>query len=292
MAAQPQDDEPSEPEEERHARIEQALEPDEAPVAAQELLVGVREALELLLLLPVRLDDADAREGLLRNRAEVGELRLDLLEPRVNGSAEVAHRQRHERQRDERDQGQSHVDREHQPDGDNEQEDGAHRIHQGRSDHHAHGAQVAGRAGHQVAGPVGLIEGQRQALEVPEEVVADVVLDVARRADDDPPHEEAEDAADDRHADGEQRVDEQLARGDAARQVVDRMLQNPGAGQLDTGRRQRADQADRDRASAPAHIRQQADDRGMHHQEYSGPLDRPNAIGPMVRYDPMCVFRS
>ena len=37
---------------------------------------------------------------------------------------------------------------------------------------------------------------KRQLLQMREEVVAHVVLDVARRADQDPPHQEAEDAAD------------------------------------------------------------------------------------------------
>ena len=49
-----------------------------------------------------------------------------------------------------------------------------------------------------------LIERERQALQMPEEVVADVVLDVARRADDDAAHQEAEHAADD--GDGDDRA--------------------------------------------------------------------------------------
>ena len=35
-----------------------------------------------------------------------------------------------------------------------------------------------------------------EPLQVRKEIVAEVVLDVARRADDDPPHDEAEEAAD------------------------------------------------------------------------------------------------
>ena len=52
--------------------------------------------------LPVRAHDAHAGQRLLHDRADVRQLRLDLLEPLVNGAAEVLHRERHERQRDER----------------------------------------------------------------------------------------------------------------------------------------------------------------------------------------------
>ena len=63
--------------------------------------------------------------------------------------------------------------------------------------------------------------GQRQLLQVREEVVPHVVLDVARRADEDPALQEQEHAAD--QADGEQQraVGGELAAGDPAGQIVD-----------------------------------------------------------------------
>ena len=67
---------------------------------------------------------------------------------------------------------------------------------------------------------------ERQRLQVREEVVPHVVLDVARRADENAPHQEPEHAADE--ADGEQQraVAEELRARDAARQVVDGVAQH------------------------------------------------------------------
>ena len=50
------------------------------------------------------------------------------------------------------------------------------RVHDRRADHHADGIQVVGGARHQVAGPMRLEVGERQLLEVREEVVAHVVF--------------------------------------------------------------------------------------------------------------------
>ena len=79
-AAEPQHQHRAEAEEERHAREEEALQRDQPAVAPQVLLVGAPEPLELGRLLPVGADDADARQRLLRDRADLGQLRLNLLE--------------------------------------------------------------------------------------------------------------------------------------------------------------------------------------------------------------------
>ncbi len=80
-----------------------------------------------------------------------------------------------------------------------------------------------------------LVVRQRQRLQVREEVVAHVVLDVARRADQDPPRPEAEDAAD--QADGQQfpGVEQQLAARHPGRQVVDRHSQHQRRRERDGG---------------------------------------------------------
>ena len=83
------------------------------PVAREVLGVRHAEALDLGRLLPVGADDADARERFLGDGADIGELRLDLLEAPVNRAAEDLHRDRHERQRDQRQERQPRVDRQH-----------------------------------------------------------------------------------------------------------------------------------------------------------------------------------
>ena len=60
------------------------------------------EAIDLGRFLPVGAHDADAGQRLLRHRADVRQLRLNLLEALVDRAAEVLHRDRHERQRDQR----------------------------------------------------------------------------------------------------------------------------------------------------------------------------------------------
>ena len=59
-AALPQNEQRAEPEEQRHAREEEALQRDQSAIAAQILDVRAMEALELMLLLSVGADDADA----------------------------------------------------------------------------------------------------------------------------------------------------------------------------------------------------------------------------------------
>ena len=113
-AAQPQHHERAQAEEEREARIEQALQADQPAVAAQELLVGPAEAGQLGLLLPVGAHDPDAGQRFLGHRRQLGQLGLDLLEAAMDRRAEALDRQRHERQRDQRHPGQPRVDRQHQ----------------------------------------------------------------------------------------------------------------------------------------------------------------------------------
>jgi hypothetical protein len=124
-------------------------------------------------------------------------------------------------------QGQPGVDGDHQAERDNEPEDRIRGIHHGRADHHPDRVQVVGGPRHQVAGPMRLEIRDRQLLQVREEVVAHVVLDVARHAREDPPHQEPENAADDRDPQQERAVQRELGDGDARRQIVDRKPENP-----------------------------------------------------------------
>ena len=130
-------------------------------------------------------------------------------------------------------------------------------IHDRRADHHAHGVQVVGRARHQVAGAVRLEIRERQRLQVREEVVAHVVLDVPRRADQDAAHEEPEHAAD--QADGEQQaaVLHQLGAGDAAGQIVDRVAEHPRRATGDAGRDDDAGEAEQEVAAVAENVAQQ-----------------------------------
>ncbi len=57
-------------------------------------------------------------------------------------------------------------------------DDGVCRIHDGRAKQLAHGVQIIGGAGHDVAGAVRVIEAERLPFQVAEEIVAQVELDL------------------------------------------------------------------------------------------------------------------
>ena len=264
-AAQPQHDQGADPEQEGQARVEEALQADQAAVAAQELGVGALEAGQLGLLLAVGADDPDSGQRLLRHRRQLGQLGLDPLEAAMDGRAEAVDRDRDERQRHQGHAGQPRIDRQHQEDRDDEDDAGRDRVHHRRAGHHADGRQVVGRARHQVAGAPGLEVGQRQPLQVAEEVVADVELDVPRGNDELLPHLEAEPAAD--AGDGQQRrgVAAQRRQRGAIREVVDRQPEHPRADELDGGRDQRGEESQRDGALIAADVGKQPPQRRPGH---------------------------
>ena len=106
---------------------------------------------------------------------------------------------------------------------------------------------------------------ERQLLQLREEVVAHVVLDVARRADDDPAHQEQEQRADAarRRAAAAAYVTS-FCRGDAAVEIVDRVLQDPRRQQLEGGREDDADQPEQEPAPVAENVREKASNRGPH----------------------------
>jgi hypothetical protein len=253
-AALPQHQQRTDPEEERHARVEQSLQPDQAPVPPHVLFVRAPEALELRGLLAVRPDDAHARERFLDDRADVRELCLDRLEAAVDGTAEPLDRNGHERERHERDERQPRIDRQHHRDGDDEREDRRGRVHHRGADHHAHGVEIVRGARHQVSRAVGLVERERKALEAAEEVVAQVVFDLARDADDDSAHQVAEDAANDGETEQEQGVVRQLAAGHPRGKIIDGVLQHPRRELLEAGGSGDAQKANREGAAVAGEV--------------------------------------
>jgi hypothetical protein len=78
------------------------------------------------------------------------------------------------------------------------EEDGVGAVHERRAEQHAHGIQVVGHAGHDVAGAIALIEARVLLFEMAEEVVAQVEFDLARDADENPALGVEKDALDER----------------------------------------------------------------------------------------------
>src|SRR5262249_61406745 len=105
---------------------------------------------------------------------------------------------------------------------------------------------------------------ERLLLENREESVADVVFDVARGADDDAAHQELEQPANARHAEQQTRIDLQLLARDALVQIVDRVLEDPRAEQLEDRGRDDADEAGQELGAVTVDVVQEPADRGAH----------------------------
>ena len=89
---------------------------------------------------------------------------------------------------------------------------------------HAHGVQVVGGAGHDVAGAGALVEAEVEGFEMAEEIVAQVELDLTRDADHDPAGEELKDSFAGGDGDQQPAPGEQFAVSDAVVQIVNDAL--------------------------------------------------------------------
>ena len=106
-----------------------------------------------------------------------------------------------------------------------------------------------------------LVIGERQLLEVRVEIVAHVVFDVPRRADQDAAHQKPEQAAHDADGEQERPVLDELGPGDAARQVVDRVTQDHRRGERHGLGADHADEADQEIAAVAYDVAEQSSKR-------------------------------
>jgi hypothetical protein len=87
------------------------------------------------------------------------------------------------------------IDGQHHADGGDVEDRRLHDVEQPDAQEQPYGVDVVDAAAHDVAGPPLVVEGLRQSLQVREDIVADLVLDLARRVEDEGPGEEAHDRA-------------------------------------------------------------------------------------------------
>ena len=107
------------------------------------------------------------------------------------------------------------------------------RVHDGRAEKLADGGEVVGGAGHDVAGAVGLVELGGLALEVGEDVVAEVELDFSRGADEHLSGGVERDAGEGGEAEQREAVHEDAVRGGVVLHVVDRVAYDGRHGDFD-----------------------------------------------------------
>ena len=161
-------------------------------------------------LLHVGANHARSGEVLLGARGDVGEHGLDLFKAFVNLPAEVLDDDARHGQGQEGVEGEFGADFHHvdqRADGEDQRVGG---IHDGGAEQHAHRIQVVGGARHDVAGAGALIVGIGEALEVLEQVVAQIEFDVARDTNHDPARQELEDSLTERDGNHQQGVENQL----------------------------------------------------------------------------------
>ena len=103
---------------------------------------------------------------------------------------------------------------------------GVGRVHDGRAEQHPDRIQIVGGARHNVARAVALVIGVGEALEVREQIVAQIELDIAGNADDHPARQKLKNSLDQRDGDDQQRVGEKLLAGHAGVQIVNGAAQD------------------------------------------------------------------
>ena len=170
--------------------------------------------------LHVGANQASAGKVLLGAGGDVGEHGLNAFEAFVDAAAESLDHDADGGQRQER------VEREPGADGDHEGQrargvdDGVRRVHDRGAEQHADRVQVIGGARHDVAGAMALVVGVGKAFETREQIVAQIELDVARDADDDPASEELEDSFGDRDGEQHSGIEQKFVAGYAGVEVV------------------------------------------------------------------------
>src|SRR5580658_630803 len=183
--AHPQYDDYGGTEHEFQRRPEHSHQADQAQAAADVFLVGAFEGGDLGLLLHIGADDAGAGEVFLGAGRDVRKHGLNALEALVNAASEILDDYAGYGQRQKGEERQLRADGQHKSQRSGGGNNGVGRIHDRRAQQHTDGVEVVGGAGHDVAGAVALIVGVREALEVREQVVAQIEFDVASDGDND-----------------------------------------------------------------------------------------------------------
>jgi hypothetical protein len=184
-----------------------------------------RPRLDLLAFERVRLDGAHSREILLRARRQIGEPLLDLDGPLHELPAGPLHDRENDRIGEQREHRQPRVDRQHDRHRIEVVDRGVDEVQDPRPEEHPHRADVVHQARHQVAGLLPVVVTRRELLEVGEEVVPQIVFDVAADVEDDEARERTDDALEDRERDHSDHVDAEPVESAVLLDHLDRLLQ-------------------------------------------------------------------
>ena len=208
VAAGKQSDDHGDAEDELERGPEHAHELNQAKGSGDVLAIEFFEEADLGVFAGKGADEAGAGVVFLGLGGDGGEAGLDAFEAVVNPVAEVLDQDAGERHGRESHEGEPGAEVEQEIQGEYGEEDRVGAVHESRTEQHAHGIEVVGHAGHNVAGAVTLIEAGVLLLEMAEEVVADVEFNLPRNADENPALGVEEDAFGERNNDQQACEDE------------------------------------------------------------------------------------
>ena len=201
-------------------RIEQAGDARESEILADVVAVQHCESRKLGALLHVGAHHAHSREILLHAAADIRKHALNRFEAIVDAPAEKQYGQAHQRRWRQRHQSQRPVYPQHHRHGQHQRQRSLAPVHDARSEHHAYCVHVVGGARQDVARANATVEIRIKRDQPPEQLVAEIVLDVARDPDQDHPHPVLEEALDSRSPGQDSAETEHHAQRNAGRQRV------------------------------------------------------------------------
>ena len=199
LAAHHHQQQESHREEQFHAGPEETGNPDQSLVLRHEVQVHRVELRHLRFLLAEGADHPHAGEVFAHPLREFRIKRLDLLKAFVNLLAEELDPNGYEGHGNQAIQRQAPVQMHHQGNRCQAQHRRVGGIHDARPHHIAHRVQIVGELRHQVAGAVLSVVAWRQAHEMQEAIVAQIVFDIPRYPDQNPSHPESQNGLADGH---------------------------------------------------------------------------------------------
>ena len=177
-AAVPYDNEDRETADPLHERVDQAAQPGQLQILLLEILVEPDKLTGLVRFLVIGFHDVHPAEIFLDMITQLGHLLLNPERGGENLPAKIPHRPDQEGIGKDGRQSHPHIHRKHQNDGVKIVEGGIDEIQDPWTQEHAHRRYVINDTGHQVSGPLRLIIGDRQLLQMGKEIVPQVVFDV------------------------------------------------------------------------------------------------------------------
>ncbi len=177
-SAQPQHQHQGKPKQQFQRRPQHSGKARQRQAAGHIFLVAGLKQRDLGFFLRVSPDHAGAGKVLLRSRGNIRKLRLDFFKPLMNPPSEILHNNAGDRQRRKRIQRELGADLPHKDQRHGRKYQRVRRVHNRRAQQHAHGIQVIGGAGHDVARAVLLVIGIGKRFQMAKHVIAQIVFNL------------------------------------------------------------------------------------------------------------------